>query len=71
MRVDDQGRRVFLRSEFDGNGESADRQFKMRFPQKSTLVVEHVDRITDGRSVAVSKTAFAEAVYGQRPVRVD
>lgn len=64
--LDDEGRRVFLRSEFDDNGENADKQTKMRFPKKSTLVVEHVDRITDGRSVALSKTAFAEAVYGQR-----
>ena len=66
LRVDDDQRRVFLRSEFDESGHSHDGQFRMRFPQKSTLVVEHVDRLSDGKSIALSKTAFAEAVYGQR-----
>jgi RNA-directed DNA polymerase len=65
-REDDEGRRVFLRSEFDPGGESFDKRFQMRYPQKSTLVVEHVDRLADGKSVALSKTAFAEAVYGSR-----
>ncbi len=66
MRLDDEQRRVFVRSEFDNDGESFDKQFKMRYPQKSTLVVQHVDRVADGASVALSKTAFAEAVYGSR-----
>lgn len=66
-RVDDDDRRIFLRSEFNDGGESHDGQFKMRFPQnRSTLVVEHVARVADGKSVALSKTAFADAITGRR-----
>jgi len=62
--VNKDGRRIFLRAEFAEDGTSHDGGYAMRFPQKTTLVVEDVDRLSDGESVGLSKTAFAAAVEG-------
>lgn len=64
-RTDGEGRRIFLRSEFDDDGMTADKKFTMRHPSSQTLVVTSVDRETDGKSVGLGKAAFAEAVYGR------
>jgi RNA-directed DNA polymerase len=64
-RTDSEGRRIFLREEFDEDGVTRDQQFRMRHPQKRTLVVDEVDRLADGQSVGLGKVAFAEAVYGR------
>jgi RNA-directed DNA polymerase len=72
---DAEGRRLWLRSDFDDAGLSHDGQYQMRYPQnKSTLVVEHVHPVGDkGKSVGLAKVAFADAVWrGQSPFdRVD
>jgi hypothetical protein len=65
LRTDAEDRRVFLRSEFDGGGQTADKQFQMRHPQKTTLVVEEVQRNSDGKSVGLAKVRFAENLAGQ------
>ncbi len=64
-RTDSEGRRIFLREEFDESGITSDTQFRMRHPQKKTLIVEEVARVSDGKSVGLGKVAFAEAVYGR------
>jgi RNA-directed DNA polymerase len=64
-RADKSDRRIFLRSEFDADGVSHNKQFTMRHPRKRTLVVEDVDRVSDGKSVGLAKAAFAQAVYGR------
>lgn len=64
-RTDGEGRRIFLRSEFDDAGVTADKKFEMRYPGRQTLVVSNVVREEDGKSVGLGKVAFAEAVYGR------
>ena len=64
-RTDEEGRRLFLRAEFGISGVSADKRFRMRFPQKTTLVIEDVDRVADGKSVGLGKVAFAQAIHGR------
>lgn len=61
-RMTDEGRRVFLRSEFNDKGQSEDGQYKMLYPAKGTLIVEKVERIDDGASVVLSKFDFATKV---------
>lgn len=68
-RHDAEGRRVFLRQEFDAAGTSIDGQYEMEHPQRSTLVVDKVHPTGKrDESVAVGKVAFAEAVWrAQKP----
>ena len=66
---DKEGRRLWLRSDFDGSGISYDGRFQMRYPQnRTTLVVEHVHPVGDtGKSVGLAKVAFADAVWRGQP----
>jgi hypothetical protein len=66
---DKEGRRLWLRSDFDESGVSHDGHHQMEYPQKTTLVVEHVHPVGDtGKSVGLTKVAFSDAVWrGQRP----
>jgi RNA-directed DNA polymerase len=67
---DNEGRRLWLRSDFDEAGLSHDGCYQMQYPQnKTTLVVEKVHPVGDTeRSVGLSKVAFADAVWrGQHP----
>lgn len=67
---DNEGRRLWLRSDFDEAGLSHDGCYQMQYPQnKTTLVVEKVHPVGDTeRSVGLSKVAFADAVWrGQDP----
>lgn len=68
--LDTEGRRVWLRSDFDQAGLSHDGGYQMAHPKnKTTLVVEHVHPVGDtGKSVGLAKVAFADAVWrGQSP----
>jgi RNA-directed DNA polymerase len=67
-RVDANGRRVFLRNEFDQTGRSRDGKFQMRHPASSTLVVSDVYPVSDpDASVALGKVAVAQAVWRGEP----
>jgi RNA-directed DNA polymerase len=67
-RVDAQGRRVFLRNEFDDVGRSRDGRFQMQHPASSTLVVSDVYPVADpDTSVGLGKVAFAQAVWRGEP----
>jgi len=67
---DKEGRRLWLRSDFDEAGVSHDGRYQMQYPKKTTLVVEHVRPVGDtGKSVGLAKVAFADAVWrGQPPL---
>ena len=66
-RVDEHGRRVFLRSEFDREGNSDDGLARMDYPQSDALVVAKVHSATDpSRSLALSKVDFGEEVFAAR-----
>lgn len=67
-RVDDHGRRVFLRHEFDREGNSHDGLTKMDHPQNDSLVVAKVHAAANpSQSLALSKVDFGEAVFAGRP----
>jgi RNA-directed DNA polymerase len=62
------GRRIFLRSEFDEAGTSEDGTLRMAYPKRKTLVVEKVHPTAGpSRSLALDKVAFSEAVFAGRP----
>ena len=68
-REDSNGRRVFVRDEFDSSGLSRGGRFQMDHPRSTTLIVAHVHPVADPqKSVGLGKVAFGEAVWrGQAP----
>jgi hypothetical protein len=64
-----EGRRLWLRSDFDEAGLNHDGCYQMQYPQnKTTLVVEKVHPVVDTeRSVGLAKVAFADAVWRGQP----
>ncbi len=68
-RIDKDGRRVWLRDEFDDSGITRDRQYKMRHPRNRNLVVQDVYAASDeSTSLGLGKVAFGDAVWrGQAP----
>jgi RNA-directed DNA polymerase len=61
-RTDSEGRRIYLRSEFDSNGLHESRSSFTPHPRSGALVREDVIRAEDSASIAMSKMAFAEGV---------
>ena len=63
-REDADGRRLFLRDEFDEEGVSRDGRFRMAHPRSKTLVVAKVHPVDDPTvSVGLAKVAFADAIW--------
>ncbi len=66
-RVDGEGRRIFLREEFEDDGVAKDGQTRMAHPDSTTLVVAKVREIDDpGSSLALSKIDFGASIFAGR-----
>ena len=66
--ADDQGRRIFLREEFNSKGFSSDGKFKMENSKSQKLVVEDtIFEWSTQKSVGLTKAAFADNIANKNP----
>lgn len=67
-RVDSDGRRLFLKSEFNKRGYTTDEKYvwdKQENSQTNTIVSEKVQRLSDKKNVALAKSKFAKYVLNK------
>lgn len=62
------GRRIFVRDDFDASGLSLDGKYRRAAPAATSIIVsDSVERLADGFSSALSKAKFAELVHAKSP----
>jgi RNA-directed DNA polymerase len=61
--IEDDGRRMFLATEFDRRGFHTTRKYTTPYPKSEKLVPEYVYDIATTDSVLLGKTAFAKAIH--------